>query len=56
MLAFIHFLDLSVQDVISNLPRDGGAVITFALFALFVGFIWIGSRPKTNGSHRKKPL
>lgn len=54
MLSFIHFLDLSVQDVIANLPRDAGAVVTFTLFALFIGFIWIGSRPKTNGSQKKQ--
>lgn len=46
MFALISFLDLSFQDVIANIPRDAGAVVAFTLMALFIGFIWIGSRPK----------
>lgn len=46
MFALISFLDLSFQDVIANIPRDAGAVVAFSLMALFVAFIWIGSRPK----------
>ena len=49
MLSLIQILDLSLQDVIANLPRDAGAVVAFALLGLFVAFVWIGSRPKGGG-------
>lgn len=49
MFSSIFLLDLTIQDVIANIPRDAGALVTFALVGLFVGFVWIGSRPKGGG-------
>ncbi|HUE96929.1 MAG TPA: hypothetical protein VMN39_09725 [Longimicrobiaceae bacterium] len=48
MLSLILLLELTLREVIANIPHDAGAVVAFAVLALFVGFIWIGSRPKAN--------
>ncbi len=43
MLSLI-LLKLTLQAVLADLPHDGGSAIAYLLIALFVGFIWAGSR------------
>lgn len=49
-LIFAAIQGLTVREILSDLPTDAGAVITFILIALFIGFIWHGSR---SGSKRQ---
>lgn len=35
---------LTLRDVVQNIPHDGPAIFVYVLIALFVGFIWHGSR------------
>lgn len=48
MLALI-LLRLTLQDVIADIPRDAGAIVTYALLGLLVAFVVIGSR-KSGGT------
>lgn len=43
MLA-LALLRLSFQGVVADIPHDAAAWITYALLALFVVFVWSGSR------------
>lgn len=35
---------LTFREVVQNLPHDGPALLVYVLVALFIGFIWHGSR------------
>lgn len=48
MLSLI-FLELTLRDVLADIPHDAGAILTYALLAVFIGFIWAGSRNKAPG-------
>lgn len=54
MFSFIYLIELTLEKVIANIPHDAGAFLAYGILALFVAFIWVGSRPKTNGSQRKR--
>jgi hypothetical protein len=43
------FIDLTLSEIISDIPHDMGAVIAYILLILFVGFIVLGSRPRRVG-------
>lgn len=43
MLSLI-LLELTLQEVLADIPHDAGAVIVFLLLGAFVGFVWYGSR------------
>lgn len=43
MLSFI-LLDLTLNEIVADIPRDGASVIVYLLIAIFVGLIWAGSR------------
>lgn len=45
MLSLI-FLDLTLQEILSDIPHDAGAVIVYIMLALFAGFVVYGSRGK----------
>ena len=45
MFAMI-LLELTLRDVVSDIPHDAGAMVAYALLAIFIGFIWAGSRGK----------
>lgn len=45
MLSFI-LLELTFREVISNIPHDVGALLIYLFIALFVAFVWHGSRSK----------
>lgn len=55
MLSLILLLQLSLREVVADIPRDAGAVVTLILILVFAGFIWIGTRsPKeTKGDDGK---
>jgi hypothetical protein len=38
-------LDLALEEVLSSVPTDPGAIIAYVLIAAFLWFIWKGSRP-----------
>jgi hypothetical protein len=41
--------DLSIGQILSDIPRDAGAIIVYAVIGIFVGLIWLGSRGKGKG-------
>ncbi len=43
MLMFI-LLDLTLRDVISDIPHDGPAFVAYGVIGLILVFIWLGSR------------
>lgn len=45
-------LDLTLREVISDLPHDAGALITYALLTAFVALTVIGSRRRPGGRNR----
>ncbi len=48
MLALI-LLDLTLREVITDIPHDAGAVVAYIMIALFVGFTVAGSRRRSSG-------
>jgi hypothetical protein len=48
MLALI-LLDLTLREIVADLPHDAGSIVIYVLFALFAGFIWAGSRGGSSG-------
>lgn len=46
MFSFV-LLDLTFREVISGVPHDFAALLVYMLLAVFIGFIWHGSRPKS---------
>lgn len=40
----LAFLELTLRDVLSDVPRDGGALAVFLLMLAMVAVIWHGSR------------
>jgi hypothetical protein len=48
----ILLLQVGIGDLISGIPRDAGAVVVYIVLAIFIGFVWIGSRP---GASRSGP-
>lgn len=43
MLSLI--LNLTLEEIITDIPHDGAAFVVYLMLALFIGFIWYGSRP-----------
>jgi hypothetical protein len=52
----LALIDLTVREVISDLPHDAGAVIAYILLILFVGFVIIGSRRPGGDSNTSSEL
>lgn len=44
VFAFIQDEGLTFGEVISNIPHDAAAIVIYVLIAVFIGFIWRGSR------------
>lgn len=51
-------LRLTPLEVVRDVPHDFAALVTYALLALFVGFVWMGNRrgseTHSTGSSRPK--
>lgn len=45
-------LDLSLGEVLSDIPHDTGAIVVYVLMTLFIGLIWSGSRKRKPGGDR----
>jgi hypothetical protein len=45
MLSFI-LLRLTFRGVLSDIPHDTAAFITYALLLLFIAFVWSGRRDR----------
>ncbi len=43
-------LDISIGQLLSDIPRDAGAFVVYVVIGIFVGLIWLGSRGKGKGS------
>lgn len=43
MLSLI-LMDLTLREVLADLPHDAGAVVVYLMIALFVGLVWLGGR------------
>jgi hypothetical protein len=43
-LLFAMLLDLTMREVVTDIPHDGAALVTYTIVLIFVGFIWAGSR------------
>ncbi len=41
---------LTLQEVLTDIPHDPAAFVVYLLLALFIGFIWYGSRAKPKGA------
>jgi hypothetical protein len=54
MLLFILF-KLTLRGVIADIPHDAGAIVIYLLLALFIGFIWAGSRGRPDTATRSRP-
>ncbi len=46
-------LNLTLKDIVTDIPHDAAAVVVYLLLALFIGFIWYGSRP--GSTQREEP-
>ncbi|CAN5439331.1 hypothetical protein BH24GEM3_BH24GEM3_18710 [soil metagenome] len=46
-------LNLTSEEIVTDIPHDAAAVVVYLLLALFIGFIWYGSRP---GSARQEDV
>ncbi|MEX2608805.1 MAG: hypothetical protein WEA24_02580 [Gemmatimonadota bacterium] len=46
MLGVVALQGLTVGYMLRNIPHDPAAFVVYALLAVFVGFIWHGSRNK----------
>jgi hypothetical protein len=46
MLALI-LLELTLVEVLSDLPHDTGALIVYALVAVSIALVWMGSRNRS---------
>jgi hypothetical protein len=46
----LMLLELTLQEVVADIPHDAGAMIVYLLLGAFVGLVWYGSRagPSTN--------
>jgi hypothetical protein len=40
----LALLRLTLQGVVADIPHDAAAWITYALLALFLAFLWSGTR------------
>lgn len=45
-MASLILLRLTLQGVVADVPHDAAAWITYVLLALFVAFVWSGSRSR----------
>lgn len=43
MLSFI-LLDLTLREIVTDIPHDVSAIIVYVLMGLLVGFVWYGGR------------
>lgn len=46
LLAVQHDDGLTIGDIVHDIPHDPAAFFVYALVALFIGLIWLGSRQK----------
>lgn len=45
MMSFI-LLDLSLREILADIPHDFGAVVVYGLITAFVVMTWMGSRKR----------
>ncbi|MGH7573636.1 MAG: hypothetical protein ACREM1_00665 [Longimicrobiales bacterium] len=53
LVALIQDDGLTVREVLSNIPHDAAAIFVYLLLALFIGFIWWGSRSRPTQNDRE---
>lgn len=44
VLPALALLELTLREIVNDVPRDSGAAVALLVIALFVGFVWHGSR------------
>jgi hypothetical protein len=44
----LALLDLTLREVITDLPHDAGALVAYLMLALFIGFTVMGSRRRSS--------
>ncbi len=47
--------DLTLYEVLADIPHDFAALVVYAILALFVGFIWYGSRSPAPAAKQREP-
>ncbi|CAN5815204.1 hypothetical protein BH23GEM8_BH23GEM8_13190 [soil metagenome] len=47
----LAFIDLTLREIVSDIPHDAGAVVAYILLILFVGFTVLGSRRGKSSSN-----
>lgn len=45
-------LDLTLKEIVVNIPHDGPSVLVYGILALFGGVIWLGSRGRPAADDR----
>jgi hypothetical protein len=48
-------LDLTLREVIADIPRDAGTAVTLLVLVLFAGFVWHGSRTRPTSAATPGP-
>lgn len=48
MFSFI-LLQLTLQEILGDIPHDASALTVYLMLVLFIAFIWYGSRSKSSG-------
>ncbi|CAN5824906.1 hypothetical protein BH23GEM3_BH23GEM3_18920 [soil metagenome] len=55
MFSFI-LLQLTLREILADIPHGAPALIVYLMLVLFIGFIWYGSRSKPAGPPSGNPL
>lgn len=45
-MVVFSLMRLTVEGVLSDVPHDGAAIVTYALLVLFIAFVWSGNRTR----------
>ena len=43
-MSLFMLLRLTPVEIVQDIPRDGSALVTYALLVLFAAFVWYGNR------------
>jgi hypothetical protein len=56
-MASVHVQDSgpTVRELLTDIPHDGPAIVVYVMIALFIGFIWWGSRRTSRGEAADAP-
>ena len=47
----IMLMDLSLRDILTDIPHDTSSILVYLMIVLFIGFIWYGNKKRGNASN-----